>query len=247
MGNIEFFNQLASGMNAYLNTGRPFSLDFQVYRRTFDDIDRKLGFQKEDRVLDLGGGCGQIAKYIAAKTAEVVLVDGAKNALAIARKNLCHQANVRCQLVDITILPLPFTDNYFNRVVCYSVVHYLNDFDEFRSLVIELLRVVKPGGKILIGEIPLSDKSKAYFEERRKKPLLNFALNVRYYYKKYMTKLFYLLGGVDETQTKGLNYSRKIIYDILNTISGVRFEFLAQDKKLPVANSREDLLIVKSA
>ena len=246
MGNIGVFNQLATNTNTYLNTARPFSLDFQVYRRTFDDIDRKLGFRSEDRVLDLGGGCGQITKYIAAKVTEVVLADGANNTLAVAQKNLRPHANITYRLIDITVLPLPFLDDYFDHVVCYSVVHYLNNFDEFSRLVAELLRVTKPGGKILIGEIPLSDKSSAYFKERRKRPLLNFLLNVRYYCKKYLTKLFYVLDGVDDAQLKGLTYDRKIISDILNTFSSARFEFLAQDKKLPVANSREDVLIVKN-
>ena len=139
-----------------------------------------------------------------------------------------------------------FVDEYFDDVVCYAVVHYLNNFDEFSRLVAELLRVTKPGGKILIGEIPLSDKSSAYFKERRKRPLLNFLLNVRYYCKKYLTKLFYVLDGVDDAQLKGLTYNRKIISDILNEFLDARFEFLAQDKRLPVANSREDVLIVKN-
>lgn len=247
MSNIEFFNQLAKSTNTYINTGRMSLFDFKVYRRTFDDINRKVGFVPGQRVLDLGGGCGQIAFYIAEIAKEVVLADGAKEALAVAKKNLAHLANVTYQLVDIQALPLPFGDNSFDRVVCYSVVHYLRDYDEFERLILELLRVVKPGGNILVGEIPLADKSQAYFEVRRKRPFLNFILNVRYYGKKMLLKAFYGFGKVDETQTTGLKYTRAVIHDILQKHLGFRFELLEQDKKLPFANSREDLLIVKNA
>lgn len=247
MSNIEFFNQLAKSTNTYINTGRMSLFDFRVYRRTFDDVNRKVGFAPGQRVLDLGGGCGQIASHIAGIAKEVVLADGAKDALAVAKKNLAHLANVTYQLVDIQALPLPFGDNSFDRVVCYSVVHYLRDYLEFERLVLELLRVVKPQGKILIGEIPLADKSQAYFEERRKRPFLNFVLNMRYYLKKLLLKAFYGLGKVDETQTTGLKYTRAVIRDALQKYRGLRFELLEQDKKLPFSNSREDLLIIKNA
>src|SRR3989344_8750437 len=110
MSNIEFFNQLAKSTNTYLNTGRMSLFDFQVYRRTFDDINRKIGLKSGDRVLDLGGGCGQIASYVAQNVREVVLADGAEEALAVANKNLSRFTNVAYQLVDITVLPLPFKD-----------------------------------------------------------------------------------------------------------------------------------------
>ena len=246
MSNIEFFNQLAKSTNTYLNTGRMSLFDFQVYRRTFDDINKKIGLKSGDRVLDLGGGCGQIASYMARHVREVVLADGAKVALAIARKNLSRFANVTYQLVDITVLPLPFENNSFDHIVCYSVVHYLRDHNEFERLVLDLLRVVKPGGKILLGEIPLVVKAQAYFEERRKKPFLNFFLNARYHVKKFLLKAMYGFGKVDETQTTGLKYTRPVIQTILGKIPGMRFELLEQDKKLPFANSREDLLILRA-
>ena len=106
--------------------------------------------------------------------------------------------------------------------------------------------LVQDGGKILIGEIPLADKAQAYFEERRKKPFLNFFLNARYHVKKFLLKAMYGFGKVDETQTTGLKYTRPVIQTILGKIPGMRFELLEQDKKLPFANSREDLLILRA-
>lgn len=247
MSNIEFFNQLAKSTNTYINTGRMSLFDFQVYRRTFEDINRKIGFEQGYRVLDLGGGCGQIASYIAKHAKEVVLADGASEALVVAKKNLSHLSNVAYQLVDIQALPLPFESNSFDRVVCYSVVHYLRDYSEFERLVLEMVRVVKPQGKILVGEIPLADKSKEYFEARKKKPFLNFILNIRYHFRKLVLKAFYGLGRVDETQTTGLKYTREVILGVLQKHQGLRFELLEQDKKLPFARSREDLVVIKGA
>lgn len=242
MGNIDFFNELAA---KGLKSNARMVLDFDVYQKTFADIDSKLQFVSSDVVLDLGGGTGQLAGLAALKTKSVILADGAEQALNIAKRDLKERDNIEFQRLDLTRFPLPFADNFFDKVFCYSVVHYLSDHEQFLHLAKELVRVTKPRGKILIGDIPLSDKGREYLEARKTNPLQNFLGNVKYYFKKHATSFVYKLKGVNSKQVQGLNYDRKTIENFMNRIAGASFTFLTEDEVLPFANSREDLLITK--
>lgn len=243
MGNIEFFDQLAQ--KKIFSNGRTFSLKTSVYEDTFLDIDRKLDFEKCDVVLDLGGGCGQITGFIAAKCSWVVLADGAENALRVAQQAMVKYRNITYAQLDATKFPLPFAENYFDKIVCYSVVHYLRDYGQFQNLVREMIRIVRPSGKILIGDIPLEDKKKRYLDERRKKKIKNFFYDVRYYLVKFITYALYKFRRLNTAQVKGLKFDKDLIQKYVENLDRIEFAFREQDHRLPLAVSREDLLIIK--
>ena len=243
MGNIEFFNELAH--KRILSNARMVSLNFDVYAKTFADIDRKLKFTSADSVLDLGGGTGQIAGLIARKSRQVVLTDGAAEALKVARESLANPPNVSCRQLNLERLPLPFAGDVFDKVVCYSVVHYLSDHNHFIKLLSEMLRVTKPGGQILVGDIPLTDKGRQYLAERRKHPFRNLLGNLQYYLKKTLTTWRYHLKGINDSQISGLAYTKTQLASLLGRLRGINYEWLEQDSNLPFVNSREDLLITK--
>ena len=244
MGNIEFFNELAE--KKIFSNARMFSFDRNVYKRTFADIARKVNFLKSDVVLDLGGGCGQIANFIAAECKQVALADGAESSIRAAKQLLANRQNIFYKRLDLTQFPFPFEDGYFDKIICYSVVHYLPDHGQFQKLVCEMIRITKSGGKILIGDIPLSDKASRYLAERKKDKFRNFYFNIRYSLRKFITGLQYKLSGVDTGQVSGLAYTKPLVEKLISALGGIKFTFLEQDRLLPFANSREDLLISKS-
>lgn len=244
MSNIDFFNQLARHSSNYLNTGRMFGFNFKVFKRTFNDIDYKIKFQPSDEVLDLGGGAGQLTRLIAQKCHHIVLADAAAEALKLARRNLTNRSNADFSLCDIS-QPLPFANEKFDKIICYSVVHYLNNYQEFQYLIKELLRISKPNAKILIADIPLQEKYDFDLLQRKSNFLKNFILNQKYYFKKFITQFFYRLKGADPSQVTGLSYTKKIITELLGDFKDLEHKFLEQDPSLPSANSREDLLIIK--
>jgi demethylmenaquinone methyltransferase/2-methoxy-6-polyprenyl-1,4-benzoquinol methylase len=56
--------------------------------------------------------------------------------------------------IDFLIAPveaLPFKSFCFDKILSYSVLHCL---DDWRKALDEFLRILKPGGKILVGDIP---------------------------------------------------------------------------------------------
>ncbi len=245
MTNINFFNQLAQTSTGSLNTGRMVGSHPRVFKHTFGDIKRKLNFKTTDNILDLGGGAGQITAHLASQVRHVVLADGAPSAIKLAKVNLRRFNNLSFQLTDITQLPLPFADHQFDKAICYSLVHYLDNYRQFENLIKELLRVTKPNSQILIADIPLKEKYIQDLEDRKKNPLKNFFLNQRYYLKKFITNLIYKLKGADVSQVRGLSYTKHIINQILNKFHSIEYKFLEQDARLPSVNSREDLLIIK--
>lgn len=246
VGTLEFYNELASKENRLVNNGRLFGLHSAAEKRIFRDIQWKLDFRKSDSVLDLGSGTGRIAKHIAPLCREIILADGAPNALETAEKIMAGSGNALFAIVDVNVLPLPFPSNRFDKTLCYSVVHSsIESHKEFLNLVRELVRITKPAGKVLIGDIPLQEKYEEYLARRKMQPFKNFLFNQKYRLRKMLTEAFYRIRGIDQNQARGLNFTKRLIQDLLDGEEGIAFAFSIQNARLPFAASREDLLITK--
>jgi ubiquinone/menaquinone biosynthesis C-methylase UbiE len=113
------------------------------------DVIEKLSLKKEDRFLDAGCGSGvflsEITKHIQVKA---VGIDFSAAHLKLARQNIPD-----LPFLATSIEHLPFQSSSFDKVLSYSVFHCLEDWKKGMD---EFLRVSKPGGKILIGDVPSS-------------------------------------------------------------------------------------------
>jgi len=58
--------------------------------------------------------------------------------------------NLNLNVVHGNILSIPFESNYFDNVISIAVIHHLKTKDERIKAISELIRITKPGGKILI-------------------------------------------------------------------------------------------------
>ena len=100
-----------------------------------------------DRALDVGCGSGVVAGYLADfPVREVVGVDGNQAAIEFARQQFQapNLRFVKC-LADELYLP----DGYFDVACCMELLEHLH-WDQGRSLLRRLYRLVKPGGRMLI-------------------------------------------------------------------------------------------------
>ena len=120
-----------------------------------DDLGRKLVVQNSviqgDHVLDAGSGTGSTALIAAEKVGakgKIILFDISEGMLNIARTKI-EKAGFKERIETKTgdILNLPFPDNYFDVVLSTYSVCPLYSPDKG---ALELLRVVKPGGKLAI-------------------------------------------------------------------------------------------------
>jgi SAM-dependent methyltransferase len=97
------------------------------------------------RVLDAGTGTGYGAALLAGPGREVVAVDASQTAVDFASQRFGSE--VSFQLGDV--LALPFEDDSFDAVTCFEVIEHVQRSDHQR-LVLELARVLKPGGVLLL-------------------------------------------------------------------------------------------------
>jgi SAM-dependent methyltransferase len=95
------------------------------------------------RVLDAGAGAGDQSRYLVDQGALVVSVDLSAAIEVVASKLRMHPDWVGVQ-ADVTALPL--APSQFDIVYCEGVIQHTRDS---RATVGELLRVTRPGGRVL--------------------------------------------------------------------------------------------------
>ena len=101
-----------------------------------------------ERVLDVASGSGDLARAFAARGAEVWMSDINGPMLARGRDRMLDAgrkaAAVRCDAER-----LPFADAYFD---CVSVGFGLRNMTRKDAALVEMARVLKPGGRLLVLE-----------------------------------------------------------------------------------------------
>jgi ubiquinone/menaquinone biosynthesis C-methylase UbiE len=100
------------------------------------------------KVLDVGCGTGENALYLAQRGLEVVGIDGAPRAIAMARaKRKARGLKVRFDVADA--LDLPLQERPFDTVIDSGLFHVFSD-EERPRLRQSVGRVIKPGGTYLM-------------------------------------------------------------------------------------------------
>lgn len=97
----------------------------------------------DERALDAGCGAGALAYALAPHVGEVVGVDASPELLAAAREH----APAHCTFREGDVQALPFSYGEFDLAGCLRVLHHVRRPE---LVVSELVRVTKPGGKILV-------------------------------------------------------------------------------------------------
>ncbi|WP_375775726.1 class I SAM-dependent methyltransferase [Bradyrhizobium sp. ma5] len=105
-------------------------------------------------VLEVGCAAGLVALLVAPCTSKYVGVDLAEAPIQVARQ---------LKLQNATFMQgegerLQFGDRKFDAAFCYDVLSNFPSFASAEPLIMEMLRVVRPGGRVLIGSVP--DQSK---------------------------------------------------------------------------------------
>lgn len=126
--------------------------------RTFQSAERlktMLQLRPGQRVLEIGPGVGIHALPVAAALAptgvlEVLDVQRPMLEVLMRRARLAGVTNVRPRVGDARILPYP--DGSFDAAYLISV---LGEVPDSKVALRELCRVLKPGGRLVVGEIVL--------------------------------------------------------------------------------------------
>jgi SAM-dependent methyltransferase len=107
------------------------------------NITQVLDIGSDDRVLEVGCAAGYLAQYFDCDYTGVDYIEEmcAKHVNLLNNKVICCEAN-----------RLPFRDNHFDKVVCFSVFHYFPDKEYAEEVIAEMIRV--SNNMLFIGDLP---------------------------------------------------------------------------------------------
>ena len=106
--------------------------------------------QKDGRVLDVATGTGRLPAALFAQAsfaAHVRAIDTSQKMLAVARQNLAHIDPSRLRLEAMDALDLHFDGAGFDVVTCLEALEFM---PSAQTAISEMLRVLKPGGLLLL-------------------------------------------------------------------------------------------------
>lgn len=113
-------------------------------RRTVKKLLAIGEFSNADKVLDLGGGVGRIAKKLAPYVSAITVADVAEGMIRQCKKN----NSITCVLLADDVLP--FSDEYFDKVI---MIHSFHHFARQKESILQVKRVLKMGGLAILDEI----------------------------------------------------------------------------------------------
>ncbi len=93
------------------------------------------------RVLDVGGGTGRVSEHLG-QDLNVVICDPSRGMLGEARRKGMRACAGMAE-------HMPFANRAFDRIIVIDSVHH---FQSANTAAAELLRVLRPGGRLLIEE-----------------------------------------------------------------------------------------------
>ena len=99
------------------------------------------------RILDVAGGTGQLARYLAQDGATAVIVDLTDAMLAAGHRSVLEEGRDDIVFVRGDATDLPFPDAQFEVVVSRFALHHM---DDPASAIAEMSRVCRPGGSVTL-------------------------------------------------------------------------------------------------
>lgn len=206
----------------------------------FNDIVSKLPAinQHNKKIADIGCGCDELAHLVMKRCEDnendLYMLDSEE------MLSLLQDSTNACKIVGK--FPDELEDfivqhrNMFDAVLVYSVLHYVTIEDSVFNFIDRAVELLAPGGRLLLGDLPNRTKRKRFFlspegikthQEYTGDP--NAIPNVDLFEIEY--------GKLDDA----------IIFAIMQRYRnhGMETYLLPQADDLPMANRREDILIVK--
>jgi cyclopropane fatty-acyl-phospholipid synthase-like methyltransferase len=109
-----------------------------------------------DKVLDLGCGCGEVALNVAACVKSVIAIDYSKAAIDLAleaRKYFSDDVQRKVQFAHFDIVQYSLPQNHFDVIFFLDVIEHLAPHQTFRTLS-NIHRSLKTTGKLIVHTWP---------------------------------------------------------------------------------------------
>jgi len=156
---------------------------FGFYRQKL--IARLMNLKGDEIVVDLGGGTGQVSRYLAPMGGKVYVLDESLGMLSHIR----GQDSVK--LLHGDALDTPFPRAFFDIAVCSDLLHHVADL---KGLLKEVYRILKPRGRLLVYDFDID-----YFRTKLS----------RWFEQKLFGKVYFRRRVEVESTLKNLGFSRR--------------------------------------
>jgi 2-polyprenyl-3-methyl-5-hydroxy-6-metoxy-1,4-benzoquinol methylase len=237
MGREEFSNygiRARSGLSLTELSGRYLS-QVESERKILADVMRKLDVEPSDSLLEIGCGPGQILIPLSFLVREATGVDHPK---------VCSVLKKRVNLKNLTLIGANFLDaafqhKSFDKILCYSVLGTLSSA-ELDPFIYKALSLLKPGGRMLIGDISNGDKKSRFLDSK-----------LGEIFEREWRERGLSASNEDELRTivdrDRIDFTDEVVLTIVGSIRkmGLHCYLLPQPEDLPWGHSREDLLIIR--
>lgn len=117
------------------------------FRTVISPSVKKFLDESGGKFLDIG--CGSGRNFIKSDKIEFYGIDFSKKMIKLAERR-AKKLKINITLKKSNSDNLPFKDNEFDSVLCYAVLHCIDDSKKRESTIKEIYRVLKPGGKAFI-------------------------------------------------------------------------------------------------
>lgn len=213
----------------------------EAERRILPDVLAKLHVEAHHRVLDIGCGAGALAIPLSFLADEVVAIDHPETVAAVRRR--FHDE--RLSLVG-GAFPGVSLDGTFDRIVAYSVVVCLPDLDAVTGFMLAAARLLRRGGRMLIGDLPNRGRQSRYrataegqaaetaWEEMKRAAA---AAGGEHSAGIATLSVAHQIGGFTDDELCGLVMRMRR--------EGYEAMLLDQPQDLPFGHTREDILVVR--
>lgn len=150
------FDQWADAYDGWIASEDP------IYARYDAVLGRVIGLSgaaRGKRILDIGTGTGNLAVRLLDLGAEVIGLDPSQKMLDIAAAKLKGRGSIELEKVEHPFVSIPHADQSFDAVVSTYAFHHVHP-DRKPGCICEMMRVLKPGGAWVIGDLMFQDRDR---------------------------------------------------------------------------------------
>ncbi len=237
---FEDFRRFAkdASMSKYERIGFPDDYRKGQEALIFDDICKKLTnlALSEKKVVDIGPGCSDLPSML------IALCQENKHSLSLIDSQEMLDLVESAPFIDKVPAMYPNCPEWITAhtgtidvILCYSVLHYVFVDVGFFRFIDSSLELLAPGGQMLLGDIPNISKRKRFFASET---------GIRFHQTYMKTDQ---LPEVAFNQVEHDQIDDAVVMAIIQRAraQGCDAYVMPQDPALPMANRREDILIIK--
>ncbi len=236
---FEYYGENALTLNNFAEIAGRYSFQRQAEQYLLQYLLEKLSLSPDDDVLEIGCGAGNLL---------IPLSFFVRSATGIDHPNLLAKLKSRVPKDHdtLTLIPGEFpkakVPGTYSRVLIYSVIHYLRNEKEVLTFIKKAVARLRPGGILLIGDIPNKDIKARFLASKRGKVFVKeWQKQMKRERKKnpqiHQSMPAASLVGIDDTLLK------KIV-SVLRK-SGLRATRVRQPETLAFGFTREDIIAIK--